>query len=146
MGQFSPSEGGSVPPRQQQEPGDAIPEPLYDAILQCPSIFGRIVQVAAIRDQMSAANLGEDTSRALAEALARLHLETFRTWLTYPVRQQAADIRIYFNQRKGQVDKQQLMTGERYVPPDAEPMEKQLFLKDLKIVQILISYNLEVKD
>ena len=60
----------------------------------------------------------------------------------HPVRRQLADIKIYLNQCGETTGIPQLgAMGEQSVPTGAKQMERDLFLKDLKIVQILLSYD-----
>lgn len=113
---------------------DALGDHLTDAIYRSPSVFGRILLIAALLSQLA------DTSTGTA--LEKLHLDVFKTWQTYPVRQQAADIRVYLNQRSVKAELHQLVgLGERAVPGGISAMETQMFLKDLKLVKILLSYG-----
>ena len=131
---------------QYPAPGEVLPEALYDAVFGSPSVFGRILLIASLRNSATgryesglAANFPDP---AVEAALARLHLEVFRSWLMHPVRRQAADISIYLNQCGSAADIRQLKAmGERSVPAGAKPMERDLFLKDLKIVHVLLSYD-----
>ena len=131
---------------QDQANGDTLPEELYDAVFGNSSVFGRILLVASFRSPATGryeSGLAADfQTPAVEEALVRLHLEVFRAWLMHPVRRQAADISIYMNQCGGVTNIRHLVAiGERSVPTGAEQMERELFLKDLKIVQVLLSYD-----
>jgi hypothetical protein len=127
---------------------DPIPEALYDA-LQSPSLFGRILLIAAFRNTPTDQNNGEHAGRFqtpdIQDALHRLHLETFTTWLTLSLQRQQADIDIYLN-RSAAADraskiKQLAVVGEKSIPPGVTPPERGLFLQDLRIVQALFNYD-----
>jgi hypothetical protein len=127
---------------------DPIPEALYDA-LQSPSLFGRILLIAAFRntstDQNNDGHIGRFQTPEIQAALKHLHLETFTAWLTLSLQRQQADINIYLN-RTAAADrtskiKQLAVVGERSIPPGAMPPERGLFLQDLRIVQALFNYD-----
>jgi len=135
---------------EEQHGGEAdpIPEALYDA-LQSPSLFGRILLIAAFRNTSTDLNNGGHAGRFqtpdIQTALHRLHLETFTKWLTLSLQRQQADIDIYLN-RSAAADraskiKQLAVMGERSIPPGALPPERGLFLQDLRIVQALFNYD-----
>ena len=134
-----------------QPPGgdvDPIPEALYDA-LQSPSLFGRILLIAAFRNTSTDYNNRGHAERfqtpEIQKALHRLHLDTFATWLTLSLQRQQADINIYLN-RSAAADrtanlKQLAVAGERSIPTGAMPPERTLFLQDLRIIQALFNYE-----
>jgi hypothetical protein len=126
---------------------DPIPEALHDA-LQSPSLFGRILLIAAFRnesDNNEGGRAGGFQTPDIQDALHRLHLEAFTTWLTLALERQQADISIYLN-RSGAADraariKQLAAVGERSIPPGVTQPERGLFLQDLRIVQALFKYD-----
>jgi hypothetical protein len=127
---------------------DPIPEALYDA-LQSPSLFGRILLIAAFRNTSTDQNNVGQTERfqtpEIQHALHRLHLEAFTAWLALSLQRQQADINIYLN-RTAAADrtskiKQLALVGERSIPPGAMPPERGLFLQDLRIVRALFNYD-----
>jgi hypothetical protein len=126
--------------------GETLPRTLYDAVFGNRSVFARILLIASFRSpttsRYESGLAASFQTPAVEEVLARLHLEVFRTWLMYTVRQQAADISICLKQRGEMTDVRQLMAlGERSVPTGTKPMERELFLMELKIVQVLLSYD-----
>ena len=120
-------------------------EAVTDELSRNPSVLGRLVAIASLRDEQSgtyrhklAAHYGsEETDRTLR----RLHQEIFVTWLSLPLRQQQADVTIYlgalgikaewFDFRK---------MGKSCVPPSATLPERDLFLLDLDLIQGLLRY------
>ena len=140
-----------VSPSQEAPPqlsSDAIPEAFYD-LLQSPSIFGRLLLVAGLRFTAT----GRDNAGPSApvhtppsdDALRKLHLEIFVTWLSLPLERQKADISIYLNLRAGgdrsAKSRQLVASAEASIPATAKPAERQLFLQNLKIVQMLFNYD-----
>ncbi len=129
----------------QAEP---IPDELYD-LLQSPSLFGRMLLIAAFRSASTGRYEAGPAVRSftpeLHDALRELHLEIFHSWLTLSLERQHADIKIYLN--LGEVSgrsakvKQLLAQGEKSIPADVLEPEQQLFLQDLKVVQALLSYD-----
>jgi hypothetical protein len=127
---------------------DPIPEALYDA-LHSPSLFGRILLIAAFRntstDQNNDGHVGRFQTPDIQAALNRLHLETFTTWLALSLQRQQADINIYLNRTavadRASKIKQLAVVGERSIPAGAMAPERGLFLQDLRIVQALLNYD-----
>jgi len=143
--------GEGVERRLEEQQGgdvDALPEALYDA-LQSPSLFDRILLIAAFRNTSTDRYDGGHDARFqtsdIQDALQRLHLEAFTTWLTLSLQRQQADISIYLN-RSSPADrtakiKQLAVVGERSIPPGATLSERGLFLQDLRVVQALFNYD-----
>ena len=130
--------------------GDTLPETLYDAIFWNPSVFSRILLLASFRSSTTgryeSGLAASFQAPDVEQSLARLHLEVFRTWLMHSVRRQAADITTYLNQCSEMKDIRQLgAMGERSIPTGAKPMEIEFFLMELKIVQVLVSYDRSMK-
>lgn len=126
---------------------NAIPDAVYDKIFRSPSIFGRIVLVAALRDPLPGASEPSFPAPYVAltceQALRDLHLDVFSAWLLHPLRRQMADINIYMN-RSGFSEVRQLAAlGERSLPPEADRNDRDLFLHDLKIIEVLLANKVE---
>ena len=127
---------------------DPIPEALYEE-LQSPSLFGRLFRIASFLGASTGGSESGDAARLptpeIESALRKLHLEVFRSWLTLSLQRQKADISIYLNSRAAGYRSariQQLAAmGEHSIPPDAKLPERQLFLQDLKIIQLLFNYD-----
>src|SRR5437868_76055 len=79
---------------------DPIPEALYD-VLHSPSLFGKILLIAAFRttatDQYDAGHASRFHTPEIEYALRRLHREIFTSWLSLSLQRQKADISIYLN-------------------------------------------------
>jgi hypothetical protein len=120
-------------------------EAITDELSRNPSVLGRLVAIASMRDEQTAtyrhrlaANYG---SEEIDRTLRRLHQEIFVTWLSLPLRQQQADVMIYlgalgikaewFDFRK---------MGKSCLPPSASLPERDLFLLDLDLIQGLLRY------
>jgi hypothetical protein len=120
-------------------------EAVTDELSRNPSVLGRLVTVASMRNEQSgsyrhklAANFGTEE---MDRTLQRLHQEVFVTWLSLPLRQQQADVTIYlgglgikaewFDFRK---------MGKSCLPPTATLPERDLFLLDLDVIQGLLRY------
>ena len=135
----------ALPPVGEADP---IPEALYDA-LQSPSLFGRILRIAAFRttatDRYDAGHAARFHTPAIEDALRHLHAEVFTRWLALSLQRQQADINIYLNLSPGADRaakiKQLIAVAERSMPAGAKPTERQLFVQDLKIVQVLFKYD-----
>jgi hypothetical protein len=136
----------AAPPRLETE--DPIPEALYD-VLQSPSLFGRILLIAAVRnaatDQYDSGEAACFHTPMVDLALRRLHSEIFTTWLSLPLQRQKADVSVYVNltpapERTAKI-KNLLNLAERSIPAGAKPPERRLFVQDLKIVQSLFTYD-----
>ena len=126
--------------------GTSIPDAIYDRIFRSPSLFGRIVLVASFRNTLAVDEPGSPAQHwavAAQDELRDLHLDVFRAWLLHPVRRQAADMNMYLNQ-SGRGDLRQLVAlGERSMPLEAESEDREMFLHDLKMVQILLANRVE---
>jgi hypothetical protein len=132
----------SAPPSR-----NPIPDAVYDKVFRSPSIFGRIVLVAALRNPLAGGKDASFPAPYLAstseQALRDLHLDVFSAWLLHPLRRQMADINIYMN-RSGFTDVRQLAAlGERSLPPEADRNDRELFLHDLKIIEVLLANRVE---
>ncbi|MBI3684361.1 MAG: hypothetical protein HY235_28645 [Acidobacteria bacterium] len=117
-------------------------------LAQIPSVFGRLVYLAALRDSNSgayahhglAAVFGdEEASQAIRES----HQETFGAWLEFGLEQQKADLEIYVAglepSRKKVAETWSKLEPYRNLPPDsARPVEKDLFLADLEALLSLL--------
>lgn len=120
-------------------------EALTDELSRNPSVLGRLVAVAATREEHSgayhhklAAHYGtEETDRILR----RLHQEIFVAWLSLTLRQQQADVTIYLGSlgiKAEWFDFRKM--GKSCVPPTATLPERDLFLLDLDLIQGLLRY------
>ena len=134
-----------IPYAESRHNQTELREAVTDELSRNPSVLGRLVAIASMRDELNgtyhhklAANFGsEETDRTLQ----RLHQDIFVTWLSLPLRQQQADVTIYlgalgikaewFDFRK---------MGKSCLPPSATLPERDLFLLDLDLIQGLLRY------
>lgn len=135
-------------PVSKPEPGPRdmeAREAILDELSRYPSVLGRLVAIAALRDDVTgtyhhktAVHFGvEETDRTLR----RLHQDVLVAWLSLSLRQQQADVVIYlaalgikaewFDFRK---------MGMSCLPHTATLPERDLFLLDLDLIQGLLRY------
>src|SRR5258707_187528 len=112
-----------------------------NTLSQIPSVFGRLVFLASLRNP----NSGQYEHHGLAlvfgrleaaRALKKSHREAFAEWLSYDIEEQKADLDLYFS---GQDEDKRtiLKTWEKLepyrnvVPSSAKDVEKKLYLSDL---------------
>jgi hypothetical protein len=112
-------------------------------LLQIPTLFGRLVFLASLRDpatghyyhQGLAQSLGaEDADRSLCNS----HHQVFQQWLGFSLSEQKADLDEYLS----------FGTAPRYalpyrklVPPTARDVERQLYLTDLDTLLELLRFE-----
>jgi hypothetical protein len=123
---------------------------MYDTVYQSPFVFGRVMKIAAFWGPATEPYQSERREPFLVpeaqEPLRKLHAETFTKWLTLPLKLQKADITVYLNlfdarERPAKLDKL-LEVAEQAVPARVILAERQLFLRDLRIVKALVRYDL----
>jgi hypothetical protein len=113
------------PQQPQAESGDLLFERL---LYNSASVFGRLVRGASLRSPEIVGTLQCQTA----------HLKTFRLWLDLPQREQRADLRRYLSgaDSAGVLPqaRQHCESPAALVPDSASPHERELFLKDLRLV------------
>jgi hypothetical protein len=123
---------------------------------QIPSIFGRLVYLASLRN----ANTGRYEHHGLALiygeeesdlVLRKSHVEAFWEWINYGLEQQKADLDLYLSalstDRKTVVDTWlRLAPYRNMLPGTAGTQERQLYLTDLETLLWLLrnEYGLDV--
>jgi hypothetical protein len=121
---------------------------------QIPSIFGRLVYLAGLRDS----NTGQYFHQGLATvcgaeeasgAIQASHQEAFAIWLEYNLAQQRADLELYVSglepDRKKVVEAWSKLEPYRNLPPDSvQAVEKELYLADLEALLSLLRNELGV--
>jgi len=113
-----------------------------NTLSQIPSVFGRLVYLASLRNSNSgryehhglALVFGEDDAN---KALKKSHLRVFHEWLTFNLEQQKADLDLYLSSLYE--DERTVLTTwldvapyRNLVPASLRPVEKRLYLADLK--------------
>jgi hypothetical protein len=119
-----------------------------NTLSQIPSVFGRLVYLASLRNTDSgryehyglALVFGEDDAN---KALKKSHLRVFREWLTFNLEQQKADLDLYLSEYE---DKRTVLTTwldlapyRTLVPVTLRPVEKRLYIADLKALLELLA-------
>jgi len=112
-------------------------------LAQIPTLFGRLVFLASLRDPATGRYRHEALNAFLGEedsdrALSRSHHQLFSEWLAYSLAEQKSDLDEYLN----------MTGGPRYVrhydgliPPAARDVERQLYLTDLETLLDLLRYE-----
>jgi hypothetical protein len=110
---------------------------------QIPTVFGRLVYLASLRDattnryaQASLNSLlgAEDADRALCHS----HHQVFSQWIGFSLAEQKADLDEYVRETGGR--KHLLQQYRNLVPPTARDVERQLYITDLETLVELLRY------
>lgn len=115
---------------------------------QIPTVYGRLVYLASLRDSNSGAYRHHGLSAAFGreesgKALKQSHEGTFSEWLKLPLAEKSRDLGTYL---QGLDDPQGIVVGhwlrsEQYraqIPDSARPMESEFFYRDLEaLLQVL---------
>lgn len=121
---------------------------LNDLIFRSASLFARMIAIASLRSESTGRYENVDVGfrvPAVHQVLLNLHVEIFAHWLLLPLRMQKADINIHIDslgasERAVEI-RQLLELGERMIPQSAIPVERRLFLQDLRIIQALLGHD-----
>jgi len=113
-----------------------------NTLLQIPSLFGRLVYLASLRNSNSGRYEHHGLSLIFGEeeankALRKSHSHVFREWLTYNLEQQKADLDVYLSglyedKRTVLAAWSQLSPYRTFMPVTIRSVEKRLYLGDLK--------------
>jgi hypothetical protein len=119
-----------------------------NTLSQIPSLFGRLVYLASLRNADSgryehhglALRFGEDEAN---KALKKSHMRTFREWLTLNLEQQKADLEAYLpakfeDKRAVLAHWLELTPYLNLVPASIRGLEKRLYVSDLKALLDLL--------
>ncbi|MEZ5351629.1 MAG: hypothetical protein R2762_03265 [Bryobacteraceae bacterium] len=123
---------------------------------QIPSVFGRLVYLASLRDSNSgryehhglALVFGEDVAdRTLRES----HRRAFSEWLEFGLECQKADLDLYFSDLS--TDKRTLLTTWvrltpylNFMPARTNAVERRLYVADLEVLLQLLRNEYGVED
>jgi tRNA(Met) C34 N-acetyltransferase TmcA len=119
-----------------------------NTLSQIPSVFGRLVYLASLRNANSgcyehhglALVFGEDEAN---RALKKSHSQAFRVWLTFKLEQQKADLELYLsalveNRRTVLTTWLELAPYLALMPASIRGVEKRLYRADLKALLDLL--------
>src|SRR5579862_6299956 len=113
-----------------------------NTLSQIPSVIGRMVYLASLRDP----NSGRYEHHGLAlvfgdndanKTLKKSHTHVFREWLTFNLEQQQADLELYLSGLEGEkrtilANWLELAPYRNFIPITARPVEKRFYLADIK--------------
>jgi hypothetical protein len=108
---------------------------------QIPTVFGRLVYLASLRDtatnRYSHASLTsllgpDDADRTMCHS----HHQVFSQWIGFSLAEQKADLDEYVGETGGR--KHLLQQYRNLVPPTARDVERQLYLTDLETLVDLL--------
>ena len=129
---------------------DALADLWKHTLSQIPSVYGRLVYLASLRDPNSGAYRHHGLSAAFGReqstyALRTSHQQTFLEWLTLPLGAKNNDFRTYFQSVSSEEGPQAVVTylarGARYVtqtPDSASPAQRQQFQMEMAILLELL--------
>jgi hypothetical protein len=113
---------------------------LRSEVLRTPSLFGRLVAIASLREQWQEFTKCLGAERLLVaevdRAVRKLQIEVFSTWMTLTLKQQESDLALYLATDDAERPPIQALPAliHRLVPPRAFAVEDDLFAMDLAVV------------
>ncbi|HSR07434.1 MAG TPA: hypothetical protein VLM42_09800 [Bryobacteraceae bacterium] len=129
---------------------DALADLWKHTLSQIPSIYGRLVYLASLRDPNSGAYRHHGLSAAFGReqstyALRKSHEQTFLEWLTMPLAGKNADFRAYLQSASSEESPQVVVTylarGARcasQAPDAAGPAQREQFKLEVEILLELV--------
>jgi len=107
---------------------------------QIPTLFGRLVFLASLRNPATGRYCHEPLARLLGDqdtdrTLCNSHHQVFSQWLGFSLVEQKSDLDEYLQTPLRALDYRDL------VPPTARDVERQLYLTDLETLQELLNFE-----
>jgi hypothetical protein len=127
---------------------DAVSDLWRNTLSQIPSVFGRLVYLAALRDTNSGCY--EHHGLALVfgveeadRALRRTHIQTFSEWVCFNLEQQKADLDLYLSALMDDRNRiietwLRLEPFRTLLPSSATKAESELYLCDFRVLLELL--------
>jgi hypothetical protein len=119
-----------------------------DLVASIPATYGRLVYLSGLRDPNSGKYEHFETSTIFGEQVAqsileKVHIETYREWLSMNLEQQRADLMLYLvsvGLSRKQVLQTWLVTApfRALVPRHTQPVEQDVFLSDMQALLALL--------
>ena len=121
------------------ETGDTRAEELHDLVCASPSIFGRLVAIATLREINPSGLAVHFAPSEVYQMLNELHRGVFISWLNLSLKQQKADLNIYLARIGAQPIALSGLLARIHtlIPPDADAPQRELFLEDMAIAYAL---------
>lgn len=110
---------------------------------QIPTLFGRLVYLASLRDSATGRYSHEILNTLMGaedsdRALCRSHHQLFSEWLAYSLAEQKSDLDEYLSTAGGP---RHFRHYQNLIPPTARDVERQLYLTDLETLMELLRYE-----
>ena len=111
---------------------------------QIPTVFGRLVYLASLRDNASNHYAHSSLTSLLGpegadRTLRHSHHQVFSEWISFRLAEQKADLDEYIRTSGGRA--QVFHVYRNLVPPAARDVERQLYLTDLETLLELLRYG-----
>jgi hypothetical protein len=122
-------------------------------VIQIPSVFGRLVYLASLRDPNSGRyqHFGfaqRFNEREADRTISRSHTNVFMDWLCFSLEEQRADLDRHLDSLGG--DKMAILMTWRewppfmnWIPAQSRPADRELFKSDLEIVVDLLRQDFD---
>jgi hypothetical protein len=122
-------------------------------VRQIPSVFGRLVYLASLRDPNSGSYQHFGFAQRFSEreadrTISRSHMNVFMDWLCFSLEQQREDLDLHLSSLEG--NKQAILTTWRewppfmnWIPTQSRSADRELFRSDLEIVLDVIRQDFD---
>ena len=126
----------------------AVSDLWRNTLSQIPTVFGRLVYLASLRNDNSGRYEHHGLALVFGEveanrALKKSHAQVFREWLTFNLEQQKTDLDLYLaglyeDRRTVLTTWLELAPYRAFMPVSLRPVERRLYLADLKALLELL--------